>query len=73
MKAIFFETINDRLIQVDQREIPDHWGVYKAAVVEPIKAFHSDEELPPVTEKVYKMVAPASRKFPAIFILENIL
>ena len=76
MKAIFFEEINDRLVQVDQREVPNHHGVYwRTAVMEPIKAFvdHSEEKLPLRTEKVYRMVAPPSGKFPAIFILENIL
>jgi len=79
MKAIFFEEINDRLVQVDQREIPDHHGVYwKTAVREPIKAFvdHSEDTTPNRSlnkEKIYRMVAPPSGKFPAIFILENIL
>lgn len=79
MKAVFLELINERLVQVDQREIPDHHGVYwKTAVMEPIKAFvdHSEDTMPnrPFNkEKIYRMVQPPSGKFPAIFILENIL
>lgn len=76
MKAIFFDQINDRLVQVDQREIPDNHGVYwKTAIMEPIKAFltHEDKELKNEKnhrEKIYVRVAPPVGKHPAIFILD---
>ena len=79
MKAVFFEEINDRLVQVDQRDIPNNNGRYwKIQVIEPIKAFVHQSEGPTSKcslnkEKIYRMVTTDSGKFPAIFILEKLL
>jgi hypothetical protein len=78
MKALFFEIINDRLIQVDQRDIPNYSGrIYTVAYIPPTNLWQINDlkeaivHSPEVQEKRYFMVSPPYKKLPALFILED--